>query len=141
MSNLLLQDSLQIMNQAISETSKNPQSTNWWMWIALVEFGFITFVFAKKRFRKKCSDLKTFKEESIKQEVDFKNIINSSFHSLSLYDELKVKCHPDRFPLDHEKNQIADNLFQEIAKYKTDIKKLQMLKEEAKHKLNINFKN
>jgi hypothetical protein len=52
---------------------------------------------------------------------------------------LKVKCHPDRFATDAEKNVIAENIFQEITKNKTNVKRLIELKEEAKQKLNINF--
>jgi len=75
------------------------------------------------------------------QEVDFDNIIISSFNSTALYNELKVKCHPDRFATDEEKTIIAENIFQEISKNKTNMKKLLELKEEAKMKLNVNFKN
>jgi len=56
--------------------------------------------------------------KSLKQDIDFDNIINSSFNSLELYDKLKVKCHPDRFPKDKEINIIAENLFQEITRIK-----------------------
>ena len=56
-----------------------------------------------------------------------------------MYDELKVKCHPDLFSTDKEKNLIAENLFQEITKNQTNAKRLIELKEEAKQKLDINF--
>lgn len=79
------------------------------------------------------------KERSLKEEIDFGNIIKSSFHTQPLYDELKVKCHPDRFPNDETKNKTADALFQEITKNKTNYKKLVELKERAKLELNINF--
>jgi len=71
--------------------------------------------------------------------IDFDNIINSSFNSNEVYNELKVKCHPDRFPNDDVKNTIAENLFQEITKNKNNIKRLLELKEKAKQELNINI--
>ena len=67
--------------------------------------------------------------EDMPNELDF----------IQLYDELKVKCHPDRFPTDKEKNTIAENIFQEISKNKNNVKRLLELKEEASQKLNINF--
>lgn len=79
------------------------------------------------------------KEKSLKEDVDFRNIITSSFHTQPLYNELKVKCHPDRFPNDEIKKKIANALFQEISKNKTNYKKLVELKERAKQELYINF--
>ena len=93
----------------------------------------------KEKFKSKVTAKQQFKSESLKQDIDFNNIINSSFNSIKLYDELKVKCHPDRFPTDKEKNMLAENLFQEISKNKTNVKRLLELKEEAIQKLNINF--
>ncbi len=66
-------------------------------------------------------------------------MINSSFNSQQLYDELKKKCHPDRFPNDNDKNSIAINLFQEISENKNNSKRLLELKEIAEQKLQIKF--
>ena len=41
--------------------------------------------------------------------------------------------------MDKEKNLIAESIFQQITKNKTDVKRLLELKEEAIQKLNINF--
>ena len=79
-----------------------------------------------------------FKKDALGQDVDFDNIIDSSFNSAHLYDELKVKCHPDCFPTDMEKNAIAVGIFQEISKNRNNVKRLLELKEEAIQKLNIN---
>ena len=109
------------------------------MWIALVELGIIAYFIVKEKFKSKVSAKQQFKSESLKQDIDFNNIINSSFNSVKLYDELKVKCHPDRFPTYKEKNLIAESIFQQITKNKTNFKRLLELKEEAIQKLNINF--
>lgn len=139
MNDPLIQDTLKVANQVITKSSEAPNNTNWWMWIAVAEFGVIAILILREKIRPKDTSKQRFKEESLRQSIDFGNIINSSFNSIQLYDELKVKCHPDRFPLDKEKNLMAENLFQEISKNKNNVKRLLELKEEAKQKLNINF--
>lgn len=139
MNDTLIQDSLKVAEQAISATSDKSASMNIWMWVAIGEFAIIVGLLLFKKFKRKPNDKQRFKEESLAQDVDFNNIINSSFHSTELYNILKVKCHPDRFPTDPELNGIADKLFQEITKNKTNLKRLEELKIEAQKKLNINF--
>lgn len=139
MNDTLIQDSIKIAGQAITKTTSTGEQTNWWMWLAIAEFGVIAFLILKEQLKPKDTARQRFKDESLKQEIDFGNIINSSFNSIQLYDELKVKCHPDRFPTDMEKNSIAENIFQEISKNKNNVKRLLELKEEAIQKLNINF--
>ena len=139
MNDTLIQDSINVANKAISKISESDESTNLWMWIALAELVIIAYLILREKFKSKVSSKQQFKSESLKQEIDFNNIINSSFNSEKLYDELKVKCHPDRFPTDKEKNLIAENIFQQITKNKTNVKRLLELKEEAIQKLNINF--
>ena len=139
MNDTLIQDSIKVAGQAITKTTETGEHTNWWMWLAIAEFGIITFLILKEQLKPKDTAKQRFKNESLKQDIDFGNIINSSFNSIQLYDELKVKCHPDRFPTDKEKNTIAENIFQEISKNKNNVKRLLELKEEATQKLNINF--
>lgn len=114
---------------------------NWWMWVSILELGVITFLILRKRYEVKNSKKLKFKKDSLEKEIDFDNIIDSSFNSDKLYNELKVKCHPDRFPNNPELNKISDNLFQRISKNKNNSKMLLELKKEAIEKLNINFKN
>jgi hypothetical protein len=112
-------------------------ANNIWLWIAIIEFAIILFLlFIKWKRDNKATQ---FKIEALGKKVDIDNIINSSFNSAALYNELKVKCHPDRFVTDSAKNEIANSIFQEIVKNKTNYKKLLRLKEEAKQKLNVNF--
>lgn len=106
-------------------------------WITVPALVLLSFLLPRKK--KTTIAQQNFKTEALRQKVDFGNIINSSFHANSLYDELKVKCHPDRFPTDKEKNQIAERLFQEITQNKTNINKLIKLKEQAEKLLDINF--
>lgn len=139
MNDSLIQDSLKVASEAITKSTETSNQTNWWMWLAIAEFGIIAILILSKKLKPKDTARQRFKDESLRQDIDFGNIINSSFNSIQLYDELKVKCHPDRFPTDKEKNIIAETIFQEISKNKNNVKRLLELKEEAKQKLNINF--
>ncbi len=115
-------------------------SFNYWMWLAVIEFIIIIWLIRSLLFRRKQENTKEqFKREAKMGDIDFGNTIKSAFHAQKLYDELIVKCHPDRFPIDLKKNAIASNLVLEISKNKTDYKKLVELKEIAKQKLNIKF--
>lgn len=58
------------------------------------------------------------------------NAINSMFNSQCLYDQLKVKCHPDRFPNDENKRNRAENLFQELQKNRYNVEVLRELESE-----------
>lgn len=139
MNDSLIQDSLKVAENVVAKTTENHDSSSLWMWVAIGEFAIIIGFVLANRFKRKPNAKQQFKIESLEKEVDFNNIINSSFHSNELYDILKVKCHPDRFPTDPKLNEIAEKLFQEITKSKTNVKRLQELKIEAQQKLNINF--
>lgn len=136
----MLQDSLEISKNVLSKGAEIVNANKVWMWLAIFELIIIFYLLfiTKKKFHKQNTKMK-FKKDSMKESIDFGNIINSSFNSNQLYNELKVKCHPDRFSTDENKNKIADALFQEITKNKTNCKRLIELKEEAKLKLNVNF--
>lgn len=54
---------------------------------------------------------------------DMTNFINSMFLCSSIYDSLKVKCHPDRY-VDEAKKRIAENLFQELQQHRHNYDKL-----------------
>jgi len=139
MNKFLILKALNVAIQTSNNSTSPDLSINWWMWVALIESVLIIILILRINCQNFGTPKQKYKEGSLNQDIDFKNIINSSFHSISLYDELKVKCHPDKFIADNEKNAIADKLFQEITKNKTNVKKLLELKEEAKSKLNINF--
>ena len=138
MNDTLIQDSISTAFQVVTKITES-EPINCWKWFALAEFVLIIFLILKRNFTTKVTARQRFKEEALKQDIDFNNIIKSSFHSTQLYDELKVKCHPDLFPTDKEKNTIAENIFQEITKNKNNYKRLFELKEETIQKLNLNF--
>ena len=133
----VLTDTLQGVAGAV--TTGNFQESDVWFYIAMVEFVIIFFLllFAFRRGTTRVEKQKL--RESIKSDVDFQNIINISFHATEIYNELKVKCHPDRFIGDVEKNATANRIFQEVTKNKMNYKRLQELKKEAEESLGINF--
>lgn len=134
----ILQDSLKVAKETLVQDSNVAESNaNWWFWIAIAEFGLILALLFLNWHSQKNQGRSKFKRAAVNQEVDFNNIINSSFNSEAIYNELKVKCHPDRFPTDEKKNAIAENISQEISKNKTNVKRLMELKAEAVTKLNI----
>ncbi len=141
MNNAIINDTLKVLNKTITKSivSNGNEQVNWWLWIAILEFVVILFLILRNYVKPKNTIKQKFKEDSLREDIDFNNIINSSFNSKQLYDELKIKCHPDLFPLDKEKNIIAGKLFQEITKNQNNVKRLIELKEEAKQKLKINF--
>ena len=133
----VLTDTLQGVAGAV--TTGNFQESDVWFYIAMVEFVIIFFLllFAFRRGTTRVEKQKL--RESIKSDGDFQNIINSSFHATEIYNELKVKCHPDRFIGDVEKNATANRIFQEVTKNKMNYKRLQELMKEAEESLGINF--
>ena len=131
------QDTLLKVMDSISPSAQSASSLNYWMIIAIVELVIIILLLVLMR---KPSDDKrsTMKNEVMGEgEIDFANILNSSFNAESIYKELLKKCHPDRFAPDEEKMVIATDLTARITKCKHDIKSLNQLREEAKKKLNI----
>ncbi|GAB1360732.1 hypothetical protein MASR1M31_25660 [Porphyromonadaceae bacterium] len=120
-----------IIQEQVFTTDGTHMSFNIWMYIAIIEFVVIGFLFVSSKFREKNITQNKFRDEALSQDVDFNNIINSSFNAQALYDSLKVKCHPDRFADDEAKFDIANSIFQEITKNKNNIKRLEELKKEA----------
>lgn len=88
---------------------------------------FIAFSNAKKS---------RLKQKVIQNDVDMDNLLNSAFLAQKLYDELRVKYHPDRY-LNEEQNREATEISQLLGKYKYDYKKLLEIKDRAENCLGI----
>jgi hypothetical protein len=138
MNETLIHDSVEVSNNFTNHSIEDYLLTNWWVLVALSGLLIVTIIAVKYKL-KKINDIHNFKNEAIKNEIDFNNIINSSFNSIDLFNELKIKCHPDRFPNDESKSQIAEEIFKELSKNKTDFNRLNELKQLAIKKLNITF--
>lgn len=87
-------------------------------------------------FRRK-EESARLKREILKESIDFGNVIGSAFHSKVLYDQLKVKYHPDRF-LDETMREKANTIFQRIVENKANYNALLLLKEQAEKELTFN---
>ncbi len=124
----------------LTTAASSPETTgNVWFWIAIAEFAILisSAIFLAVRKRKKTLDIK--KKVMQEGDIDFSNTMMSAFHAQELYDQLKVRCHPDRFPQDDEKNKLAVNLFQQVVQNKNNYRKLLELKAKAEEKLHITF--
>jgi hypothetical protein len=137
MKDTLIRDSIKMAEQGLVKTVEGKESTNWWMWLAFTQFAAILYLLYRDRNQKSKSQRQKFREEALEETVDFDNIINSSFHSTALYDQLKMKCHPDRFVADPEKSTLAEGIFQELTRNQTNLKRLEELKQEAITQLGI----
>jgi uncharacterized protein YozE (UPF0346 family) len=132
-------------NNVIAETASAVDSASFpiWFWIALIEFAIIVFLvfrLRKKREKLTFGDLSKDRIRNAKKsDVDMENLMNSINGSKELYKQLSRTCHPDRF-INNNKQELAEEIFQEISKHKRDFKKLTELKEKAITELNIKFK-
>lgn len=133
-----MDDTLQMAADSLVQASQQGSSLNWWMIIAIIELiAIIILLFTKgKADDKRQAIKKQVREEG---DINFGNVIASSFGAKALYDELIRKCHPDRFAPDEEKVAIANDITERLGKYKNDLEKLNELKEEAINRLKINI--
>lgn len=130
------------MNDTIQQLTGQMQQTsstgiNIWLIVTIVEFAVIVYLLLTKL------NISNSKKAQIKNEVmqegsiDFRNVFNNAFNSKEIYDDLKKKCHPDRFVDDAEREVIANELFQRITQNQHNIDNLRKLREEAVQKLGI----
>ena len=114
---------------------------NPWKLISILELGLIAFLLKKIYGKKKNEEYYIDKQtrDSKQEEIDLENVIGSMFNAPTLYDKLKRKIHPDRFPNDLEKNRIASDLATQLNQHKNDLKKLNEIKTIAIEKLGLEF--
>lgn len=132
-------DTLSLVIDSISTQVEKSTAYSFWMWVAIAEFVVIIILLIARTT--KMNNTRRDVKQKVKNEgeIDFTNTLASAFHAKEIYDELKVKCHPDRFATDEEKRAIADDLISRIAENKNNYKRLVELRDEAKQKLNINI--
>ena len=112
-----------------------PVASHTWIYIILAVVVVLAKIYRIKHSQNELTRKKVLNEGNI----NFNATIQSAFHSSEIYDQLKVKCHPDRFVDDPEKMKMADALFQQISINKNNYKRLLELKAEAEQKLNVKF--
>lgn len=130
-------DSLQVVKNAVSATG---HTSDICMYVAIVEFlliiGLVISLCVACRRKSEKEEMK--KKVMGEGDIDFKNVIDSSFKSKELYDALKGKCHPDKFATDESLNAKATEIFSLLVKNKHNYAALCELKERAKKELGIN---
>lgn len=84
--------------------------------------------------RKSNKDKEQIRKQILKEEIDFTNIFMSVEYAQTLYDDLKVKCHPDRFFQEWEIAK-ATELYQLITENKTNYAMLMKLRDRANQEL------
>ena len=133
-----MNDTLQMAADSVVQVSQQGNSLNCWMIIAIVE---LVIIFVLLLSKGKADDKKRSIKRQVREEgdINFGNVIASSFGAKALYDELIRKCHPDRFAPDEKKVAIANDITERLGRYKHDLEKLNELKEEAINKLGVSL--
>ena len=80
------------------------------------------------------SNMKELFGDSNNINISMTSLMDDIHHSKTLYDELKVKIHPDRF-INTSKYDLSVTLFQELTLNKRNYTKLLELKNTAEEKL------
>lgn len=133
------------MKQAIANYQTIYNNISIWQIATSLELVIIVLlIFKIKSIRKKIKVngdkyVKDIIQESKEKEVDMDNVINSMFHSKTLYDNLKKKIHPDRFPNDPDKIAIANELTAQLNESQNNIAKMKEIQTLATEKLGIKF--
>lgn len=110
-----------------------------WIYISAIEFLIIIFLLIAifRKYNPK-SERQRLKDKVMGEgNIDFGNIIDSSFKAKALCDQLKKVCHPDLFARDEEKNRAATEIFALLMKNKHNYAKLCELKMRAIKELGI----
>lgn len=134
-----MNDSINVSKLIIADADVNNATTthNWWLYLVFllivisVIVGLLSY-FKSDRYKKKKKIMNS------EEKVDFNNVMTNAFLSKQLYDELKGKCHPDKFATDPVKSEKATEIMALIVKNKHNYKELCNLREKAREELAIN---
>lgn len=77
----------------------------------------------------------TSKKEKEERDIDYSSLLQSMDKGQSLFNQLKVKCHPDRYVVGTDKQSVAEELFKLIQANSTNYEKLVELKERVEKEL------
>lgn len=114
-----------------------PNHFHWEYWCIGFESALILFLILRIRYIK--SEHYQTKQKMKDGEICFDSVIQNAFHSKDLYDQLKIKCHPDRFASSPELQPIATELFALLVKNRYNHQALLELKERMEKELNVKF--
>ena len=123
---------------ALGEAAGAGSGFSFWMVIGLCLLCFVLgFILGNRmRGRSVSSDELRDKKKKVKEEeVDFDNVIGSAFDGRDFAKKLKIQCHPDRFPTDEKKRQLAESLHQEVEENSRNLKELKELEKRIQKEL------
>lgn len=130
-----------ILNAAVNVPE---YSVNKWIIISIFELIVILILIYILIKKKKSKAEEFYVGEAVKgfkdKEIDFDNMFNSMFNATELYNILKTRIHPDRFPNDEEKIKIANELTAQLNENQNNIAKMKIIQTIAFEKLGINLK-
>lgn len=115
----------------------SPGGWGWVWWVAGVALALLLVMVLAGRRRD--PERARLREKLRGQSVDFDHVMDNAFHSKELYDQLKTRCHPDRFVGDPLLVEKATRIFASLVKNKYNRQELLKLKEQAEKELNVKF--
>lgn len=133
-----MNESATLDSLALGEAVGSGSGFSFWMIIGLCLLCFVLGYFLGKRMGSRSAstdEVIARKKEVKKEKVDFDNVIGSAFDARDFAKKLKIKCHPDRFPGDEEKRQVAEALHQEVEENSRNLKVLQELEKRIQEEL------
>ena len=139
MKNILICLQENVINSEFVQTVNTPH-LKIWFWIAFLELIIIAFLILKFKKNKRDLAFGDISKQKIKNkkksDIDMMNIMDSINGSKKLYKELSRSCHPDLF-INSDKQNIAEEIFQNISNNERDYKQLSELKSRVriKHKI------
>ena len=136
-----MNNTIDTTNVCLEQTEKmilESVSISWFVILVLILIIIIAILFFLLIYRK--NEHYSVKSRILNEgDIDFNNIMDSSFKAKELYDKLKKVCHPDKYPKDELLNTKATEIFSLLVKNRYDYSELLKLKEVAKKELNINI--
>lgn len=130
-------DTINAISDTASVLNTSYAGISIWMIVAFIEAALIIFLLIYKG-RQNGEKRNSIKNKVMAEgEIDFANVLNSSFHSEELYNQLIRLCHPDRYAPDEEKMAIANDISTRVTESRHSVKALESLRSEAIEKLNI----
>ena len=133
-----MNESATLDSLALGEAVGSGSGFSFWMVIGLCLLCFVLGFFLGKRMASRpesTDEVIARKKEVKKEKVDFDNVIGSAFDARDFAKKLKIKCHPDKFPGDEEKRQLAEALHQEVEENSRNLKVLQELEKRIQEEL------
>ena len=115
----------------------SPGGWGWVWWVAGVALALLLVMVLAGRRRD--AEQVRLRDKLRSQPVDFDHVMDNAFHSKELYDQLKTRCHPDRFVGDPLFVEKATRIFASLVKNKYNRQELLKLKEQAEKELNVKF--